>query len=327
MSDAARSYCRFAKRDLDKTSWLAPLVNNRIGDLLNIELRHEQLFFVEGGRITQDVGYSEKGRRFSETEYGRTLRTVEDLRTYGYWFVGREFPCDIMREALRRQRDGYYYSILSNQCQDWADRLMRGAERIERERGIAPSRRERWIHARDSDGWALPTEPSSIWMGLVALALGAGGFLAPSIAGGAMTVVLGMFFLAAGVSHIAYGLHAKDWRNLLGELITALIHLTVGALLLANRDLGRAAGSAIIGVSLVIHALVNLVLGLSSRPRSHWIGKLIAAPVLLASAGLIAAHWPSSGERTLGAAVGLSLFAGGLSTIYLSWRTRTAKAE
>ena len=39
-------YCRFAKRNLNSTSWLAPLINNRIGDLLNLELRHEQLFFI-----------------------------------------------------------------------------------------------------------------------------------------------------------------------------------------------------------------------------------------------------------------------------------------
>lgn len=39
-----REYCRFGKRNLDGMSWLAPLVNNRLGDRLNLELRHEQLF-------------------------------------------------------------------------------------------------------------------------------------------------------------------------------------------------------------------------------------------------------------------------------------------
>ncbi|TMQ54161.1 MAG: hypothetical protein E6K74_07255 [Candidatus Eisenbacteria bacterium] len=52
------SCARFAKRDLDKMSWLAPLVNTRAGDLLNIELRHEQLFFIQSDQIVDDVGYS-----------------------------------------------------------------------------------------------------------------------------------------------------------------------------------------------------------------------------------------------------------------------------
>lgn len=34
-------------------SQVAPLVNNRAGDLLNIELRHEQLFFVQDGRVVE----------------------------------------------------------------------------------------------------------------------------------------------------------------------------------------------------------------------------------------------------------------------------------
>src|SRR2546426_10479712 len=54
-----RSYSRFAKRDLDKMSWLAPLVSNRFGDLLNIELRHEQLFFIQDDQVIEDIGYSE----------------------------------------------------------------------------------------------------------------------------------------------------------------------------------------------------------------------------------------------------------------------------
>ena len=59
-------YCRFGKRNLDRMSWLAPLVNNRLGDRLNLELRHEQLFFIKGDRVLEDIGYSEQGQRFTE---------------------------------------------------------------------------------------------------------------------------------------------------------------------------------------------------------------------------------------------------------------------
>src|SRR5262249_21860104 len=104
-------YARFAKRDLEGTSWLAPLLNNRFGDLLNLELRHEHLFFVDGEGVVEDVGYSEKGRRFSESEYGKPIRSLADVNHYGYWFVGRAYDPDAMHEALRRQQDGHYYSI------------------------------------------------------------------------------------------------------------------------------------------------------------------------------------------------------------------------
>jgi hypothetical protein len=132
-----REYCRFGKRNLDGMSWLAPLVNNRVGDCLNLELRHEQLFFIQGEQVLDDIGYSEKGRRFSEADFGKPIRTLEDLKRNGYWLVGREYDPAIMREALARQKDGYYYSLFSNQCQDWTDRVRRSAERLETERGLA----------------------------------------------------------------------------------------------------------------------------------------------------------------------------------------------
>src|SRR6516225_4403318 len=114
-------------------SWLGPLLNNEIGDRLNLELRHEHLFFIQGDRVLKDIGYSEKGRRFSEIEFGKPIRTLEDLKKNGYWLVGGTYDPAVMEEALARQHDGYYYCFFSNQCQDWTDRLRRAAERLETE--------------------------------------------------------------------------------------------------------------------------------------------------------------------------------------------------
>ena len=100
-------------------SWLGPLLNNEIGDRLNLELRHEHLFFIQGDRVLKDIGYSEKGRRFSEIEFGKPIRTLEDLKKNGYWLVGGTYDPAVMEEALARQHDGYYYCFFSNQCQDW----------------------------------------------------------------------------------------------------------------------------------------------------------------------------------------------------------------
>jgi hypothetical protein len=195
-------------------SWLAPLVNNRVGDCLNLELRHEQLFFIRDDRVLDDIGYSEQGRRFSEADFGKPIHSLEDLKRNGYWLVGREYDPAIMREALARQKDGYYYSLLSNQCQDWVDRLRRSAERLERERGLDTGQASRSaISASHYSKPVSPTEPASIWMGLLALALGIGAVLGPIIAGDLFTVFIGVVFLLSGASHIAYGfrrLHSSD---------------------------------------------------------------------------------------------------------------------
>jgi hypothetical protein len=45
---AGADYAQFAQRNLDKLSFLYPLVNNKLGALLHLQLRHDQLFFHEG---------------------------------------------------------------------------------------------------------------------------------------------------------------------------------------------------------------------------------------------------------------------------------------
>jgi hypothetical protein len=174
-----REYARFGKRNLDRMSWLAPLVNNRLGDRLNLELRHEQLFFIRGDRVLEDIGYSEQGQRFTEAEFGKPIHSLEDLKRNGYWLVGQEYDPAVMREALAEQRDGYYYSLFSNQCQDWADRLRRSAERLEAQRGIKakPAGHPSAPHYTKP---VSPTEPASIWMGVLALILGTASILGPS---------------------------------------------------------------------------------------------------------------------------------------------------
>ena len=159
-STGQREYCRFGKRNLDGMSWLAPLVNNRLGDRLNLELRHEQLFFIKGDQVLEDIGYSEKGQRFTETQFGKPIRSLEDLERNGYWLVGPEYDAAVMREALAQQKDGYYYSLFANQCQDWADRLRRSAERLETQRGVQPGHIARSAAPHYSKPVS-PTEPAS----------------------------------------------------------------------------------------------------------------------------------------------------------------------
>ncbi len=322
------AYCRFGKRNLDGMSWLAPLVNNRVGDLLNLELRHEHLFFIQNDRVLDDIGYSEKGRRFSEADVGKPIKSLEDLKAKGYWLVGRTYDPKIMWEALANLEDGHYYCVLSNQCQDWTDRLRRAAERIERARGVTPAGapRDCPIAAHYSKPVS-PTEPASIWMGLVALGLGVAAIIGPIIAANVFSVFIGAIFLLSGVAHAAYGFNARDWRNMLPILLTSLGLLIGGGLMLLYRPLTTVATGTLLGILLTVEGLGFLGLGITSRPFHRGLGPLVAGLVMLACALLILLHWPASGNASLGLWVGLALCAGGWSTIWLSWTTRRDDAS
>ncbi len=322
------TFCRFGKRNLDGMSWLAPLANNRVGDLLNLELRHEQLFFIQGNRVLDDIGYSEKGHRFSEADVGKPVNSLEDLKSNGYWLVGRNYDPDIMREALASLEDGYYYCLLSNQCQDWADRLRRSAERIEKERGGAPKelRAAGQTEAHYSKPIS-PTEPASIWMGLIAMALGVAAILAPIVAAKVFSIFIGAMFLLSGVSHAAYGFNARDWRNMLPILLVAVGLLIGGGLIMLNRYFTAIATGTLLGILLAAEGLGSLGLGLTSRPFRRAVGPLVAGLLILACATLILLHWPDTTQKSLGLWVGIALGAGGWSTIWLSWTTRREDAS
>ena len=321
-----REYCRFGKRNLDGMSWLAPLVNNRLGDRLNLELRHEQLFFIRGDRVLQDIGYSEKGHRFTEAEFGKPIRSLEDLKRNGYWLVGQEYDPAIMREALAEQKDGYYYSLFSNQCQDWADRLRRSAERLETDRGLTP-KPSGSPSAPHYSKPVSPTEPASIWMGLLALVLGAASILGPIIAGDLFTVLIGVVFLVSGASHIAYGLHAKDWRNFLHFSFLALGLLVGGVMILMNLHFAQVATGTLLAILLAVQGTSSIIVGAGNRPLIRGLGPIAAGIGMLACAALIFTRWPESSDASVGLWAGLALIAGGWSTIWLSWTTRREDAS
>jgi len=324
--DPPGTVCHFAKRTLDKMSWLAPLVNNPIGDRLNLELRHEHLFFICGDRVVDNIGYSDQGTRFSEADFGKSITTLEEMRAAGYWFVGRTWPVEVMREALRRQQDGYYYNFLSNQCQDWADRLKRNAERVERERGVErdEAERDRGEHAvlERFTRPVPPTEPASVMMGLISLAIGLAAIAAPLFAANAFGVFLGLVFVASGLSHIAYALHGRDWRNLIGMSLIGLLYVAGGVLYLFNRNSAIVASSTVIALVLGIQGLVRIGLALRGRPLHRWLAALVAGVVMLVGAVMAGLRWPSDGDAFFGLIVGLCLLVGGLGTVWLSWSTR-----
>ena len=135
---AKADYAQFAQRNLDKLSWLYPLVNNKLGALLHLQLRHDQLFFMKDGTVVDEIGYGENGKRFHERDMGKVMRAPQDITAQGYWFVEPRFNAEAAYEALQQVQDGSYYSLFSNQCQDWANRVRVKTEQIEQAQHLAP---------------------------------------------------------------------------------------------------------------------------------------------------------------------------------------------
>jgi len=319
--DVPVPYCRFGKRFLDGFSWIAPVTNNRLGDALNIEFVHEQLFFIEGDRVLENVGYSEKGKRFSEEEYGKSIRTLEDVKNNGYWLVGRAFHPEVAREALAGLNDGYYYSFFSNQCQDWADRLTRSMERIEKERGLPA------LQNPGSDGvnpWkeAPPTVPASLVLGLLAIGLGVGSFLAPAMAAHRSVLVLALFLVISGIAEIVYGLNGKAWGKILGTAFFALLNIGAGIALFLDTQFAAKWAGGLFALAFAINGIARIVVSLRSRPFLQWLGTLLTGVAMLTGAMLLLTKTVGDRDAVFGLIIGANLMLGGFSTLWLHWTSR-----
>lgn len=323
-----REFCRFGKRDLEKMSWIAPLVNNPLGDALNLEMRHEHLFFIKGDQVLDNVGYSEKGKRFNEADFGKPIENLEEMERNGYWLAGRTYDPAVMREALRRQNDGYYYSVFTNQCQDWVDRLKKRAAEVEKEWGLKPGEfldgEQPPPRPRPAEEKRVPpTEPASLGMGVVAVLLGVAAILTPILFGSKFALLIGLFFLASGVSHTIYAFKGRDFRLVAPVLFFAGLYYMAGLFLLLNREYAVMTASLLIAILLAVEGVSSVGLALFSRPLRNWLGTLAAGVVMILCAIAVFTRWPLSGARFLGVMVGVSFIVGGLSTIYLSQRTRS----
>lgn len=316
MSTPSEPYCQFGKRFLDGFSWLAPVTNNRLGDALNIEFVHEQLFFIDGDRVTADVGYSEKGKRFSEADYGKPITSLADIERNGYWLVGRRYHPEAAREALATQEDGYYYSFFSNQCQDWADRLRRRMDRIEKEKGLTlttPAAGTDRKFAREKP----PTVPASVLFAFIAILLGVGSFLAPVVAAHRSLLVLGLFFIASGVADVAYAFHGRVWSQILQTIFFAFLNLVAGVALLLDTGMAASWAGGLFGLAIGINGALRLVVALRSRPFSWW--PLLTGLGMLAAAGLLLTRTVGERDAIFGLVVGFNLLLGGFSTLWLRW--------
>jgi hypothetical protein len=165
--------------------------------------------------------------------------------------------------------------IFSNQCQDWADRLRRSAERLEAKHGLKakPGGHPSAPHYSKP---VSPTEPASIWMGLLALILGGASILGPIVVGDLFTVLIGIVFLVSGASHVAYGLHAKDWRNFLHFLFLAFGLLVGGVLILMNLHFAEVATGTLLAILITVQGVNSIVV---------WRGQSPAYPRTWASCG------------------------------------------
>jgi len=318
---ANADYAQFAQRNLDKLSWLYPLVNNKLGELLHLQLRHDQLFFMKDGQVVDEIGYGDDGKRFHERDMGKVMRTPQDITAQGYWFVEPRFNAEAAYKALGQVKDGAYYSLFSNQCQDWANRVRVKTEQIEKAQHLAPPRGREAYAALYRE--VAPTVPSAWYFGMIAVIVGFLGLAAPMATGFHYLKFVGLLLFAIGVSDLIYAFSSRAWGTFLSTVFFGLLSMAGGAVIWINDHFLLTNSNGVLAVVLAVVGLSRVAVALRSRPFIAWLGTFLSGLLLVATAWLAWIY--RDGEAAgwlMGAALSVSFISAGLSTIWLNWRLR-----
>ena len=318
---ADADYAQFAQRNLDKLSWLYPLVNNKLGALLHLQLRHDQLFFMKHGQVVDEIGYGDNGKRFHERDFGKVMKTPQDITAQGYWFVEPRFNAKAAYEALGEVQDGAYYSLFSNQCQDWANRVRTKAEQIGKAQHLEPP------PGRESYGAlyheVAPTVPAAWYFGMIAVIVGVLGLGAPLVTGFHYLKLVALLLFAIGVSDIIYAFSSRAWGTFVSTVFFGLLSMAGGVAVWINDHFLLSNSNGVMAIALAVVGLARIGVSVRSRPFSAWVGTFFTGFLLLATAWIAWIHKEGSAAAwMLGAALSVSFISAGVSTIWLNWRLR-----
>jgi uncharacterized membrane protein HdeD (DUF308 family) len=318
---AEADYAQFAQRNLDKLSFLYPLVNNKLGALLHLQLRHDQLFFMKDGEVVDEIGYGDNGQRFHERDCGKVMRTPQDITAQGYWFVEPRFNAKAAYEALGEVQDGAYYSLFSNQCQDWANRVRAKTGQVEKSQRLEPPPGRESYAALYHE--VAPTVPAAWYCGMIALIVGVLGLGAPLVTGFHYLKLVALLLFAIGVSDIIYAFSSRAWGTFLSTVFFGLLSMAGGVAVWINDHFLLTNSNGVMAIALAVVGLARIGVAVRSRPFMAWIGTFLTGFLLLGTAWIAWIHKEGSAAAwLLGAALSVSFISAGVSTIWLNWRLR-----
>jgi len=321
---AEADYAQFAERNLDKMSWLYPLVNNKLGALLRLQLRHDQLFFMKDGRVVDEIGYGEDGKRFHERDMGKVMHTPQDITAQGYWFVPPRFNAKAAYEALQEVKDGAYYSVFSNQCQDWAGRVRSKTGDIEKAQGLQPPPGEEAYKPLYKQ--VAPTVPAAWYFGMIAVTVGVLGLGAPMATGAHYLQFVALLLFAIGASDIVYAFSSRAWGTFLSTMFFGLLSMAGGAAVWVNDHFLLTKSNGVLAVVLAVVGVARIAVAARSRPFIAWTGTFLSGLLLVATAWIAWGYRDGSAVGwLLGAALSASFISAGVSTIWLNWRLHHGK--
>lgn len=154
-------------------------------------------------------------------------------------------------------------------------------------------------------------------LGIALVILGFLSILAPMITGVTVSVLVGVFMVAAGIARLIWAFQAGSFgKGILTFLLGGLLIVT-GLAMMFRPMIGMASMALMLAVFFLADGIFEIVAAFKVKPGKGWGWLLFGGIVSIILAGLIFWQWPLSGVWAIGILVGVKLLFAGFAMIAL----------
>jgi len=155
-----------------------------------------------------------------------------------------------------------------------------------------------------------------VW-GIIVLILGILAMTAPLVPGIAVTVMVAIVLLAAGLAQTVYAFKSETILSGAGTFLFGGLAVLCGLAMLFFPGKGLAAITLFLAYYFIADGIISLVNGIRFRPFQGWGGMVFSGIISLLLGWMIWSKWPVSGIWAVGILVGVRLVFTGWTMIIL----------
>jgi uncharacterized membrane protein HdeD (DUF308 family) len=161
-----------------------------------------------------------------------------------------------------------------------------------------------------------------IGMAVVFIILGILAIVEPTVAGLAVTILVGWLLIFGGAAHLVAAFSGGGAGRVIWQVLIGIVFIAGGIYYLTHPLLGLGTLTLVLAVIILMAAIFELIAYFGSRGAvgSGWL--LMNAIITLLLGALIWFHWPSSTVWAIGTLVGVNLLMTGISRLMLGLAAR-----
>jgi len=151
------------------------------------------------------------------------------------------------------------------------------------------------------------------FVGLGVMVVGVLAMVGPQFTGSAVTIVIGVLLIIAGILRTAFAWVAASWGDALLRFGMGILVILAGGYIVANPGTGLQALTIVLAIFFALDGISAILFGFRLPPLSGagWI--IFSGIISLLVAIFIWRQWPSSADWAVGVIIGVKLFIDGLA--------------